>query len=90
MKLALQWFTQSKQPATGDRTQLSLMGWVEQASQFLVERLMTDAEPRVWYTSDADGCLLWHAYDPVTGRSFTDVSEAEMRAWIEQRYTAAC
>lgn len=98
MKLALQWLahrfdrptgrTQPKQTTSGDRAQPSLMKWVEQASQFIVERLVADAEPHVWYTCDADGRLWWHAHDPVTGRSLNHVSEAEMRAWIEQRYTA--
>jgi hypothetical protein len=64
------------------------MQWVEQVSQFIVQRLVADVEPHVWYTCDAEGRLWWHAHDPVTGRSLTHVSEAEMRAWIEQRYAS--
>lgn len=91
MKLALRWFGHQSwasfpQQDTFNQSNRSSMSWLEQAAQFFVQRLMADAEPRVWHTCDAEGYIWWHAHDPVTGRSLHDVSEAEMRAWIEQRY----
>ncbi|MBE9180655.1 hypothetical protein IQ268_19015 [Oculatella sp. LEGE 06141] len=46
------------------------------------------AEPHVWQETDRYGQLLWRAYDPRNGRSFTSDNESEMRSWIEQRYYA--
>ncbi|MGL5081429.1 MAG: hypothetical protein ACRC8A_08070 [Microcoleaceae cyanobacterium] len=40
---------------------------------------------RVWPSTDSNGMPLWNAYDPITGDSISDLSESEMRAWLEQR-----
>lgn len=90
MRLALRWFEQQwettpKQSAATHLKQLVLT-WLEQAAQRFVQRLMTDAEPQVWQTTDADGKRWWNAHDPATSRSLYNVPEAEMRAWLEQRY----
>lgn len=92
MKLALRWLghqqwdaTAPNQNASNDAKQ-TLLSWLERAAQSFMQRLVADAEPRVWYTCDAKANLWWHAHDPVTGRSLYDASEAEMRVWIEQRY----
>ena len=47
---------------------------------------MTDAEPQVWQTTDADGQRWRNAHDPATSRSLYNVPEAKMRTWLEQRY----
>ena len=67
----------------------TLFSWLERAARAFVQRLVADAEPQVWYTCDAEGNLWWHAYDPITGRSLYDASEAEIRVWIEQRHSSA-
>jgi len=51
----------------------------------IVDFFLGGNELRIWRTND-HGSSWWHAYDPVTGRSTSAHSEAEMRAWIEQRY----
>ena len=97
MKLALRWFgqLQVEQPqweATPQTDQAAvdvkqgLVAVLEQAAQGFVRRLLADAEPQVWQTTDANGNQWWSAHDPATGRSLYNVSEREMRAWIEQRY----
>ncbi|HEY9657785.1 MAG TPA: hypothetical protein V6C65_04915 [Allocoleopsis sp.] len=53
---------------------------------------LTDAcdaypEPQVWQKRDRQGHLCWHAYDPMTRRSFWCESEDEMRQWLEERYS---
>lgn len=45
-----------------------------------------DSEPRVWYDCDRMGNTWWSALDPVTGRTINQVSESEMRVWIERRH----
>lgn len=59
-------------------------------SQFwhrLIDAIFGTGELHVWHESDRSGNLLWHAYDPVSGKQFAG-SEDEIRQWIEQRYYA--
>ncbi|WOB43814.1 hypothetical protein HNI00_12095 [Thermoleptolyngbya oregonensis NK1-22] len=44
-------------------------------------------EPRVWRSQDGHGDVLWNAYDPKTGKSVNCVSEADLRVWLEARYS---
>ncbi len=43
-------------------------------------------EPQVWQTSDPYGRLSWCAYDPETGKTVENLSEQEVRIWLEGRY----
>lgn len=52
----------------------------------LVRTTSRDSEPRVWYSRDRMGNTWWSALDPVTGRTINQVSESEMRSWIERRH----
>lgn len=37
--------------------------------QYLVKALATSSELQVWQTTDrCNGCVCWHAYDPITKR----------------------
>lgn len=54
--------------------------------QRFINYLNTQNELQVWQSSDRDGHTWWNAYDPITGRTTKRNSEAEMRAWIEERY----
>lgn len=55
--------------------------------QHLLTTLTKDInELQVWQTSDRFGNTWWNAYEPTTGRSISLASEAEMRAWIDERY----
>jgi hypothetical protein len=42
-------------------------------------------ELQIWQNCDRLGQLRWSAYDPQTGKRINQVSETEMRAWLEQR-----
>ena len=75
--------------ANAAETNATLLNWLERVAQAFRRQLMVDAEPRVWYTCDAEGHLWWHAYEPMTRRSLYDASEAEMRVWLEQRHYSA-
>lgn len=53
-----------------------------------ISRYWTTApELRVWQSRTLRNRTMWNAYDPVTGDSISVGSEAEMRQWIEQRYS---
>ncbi|HEY9646183.1 MAG TPA: hypothetical protein V6C88_07435 [Chroococcidiopsis sp.] len=54
--------------------------------QTAIAHLSATDEPHVWRTEDANGQTLWHAYDPKTDQALNDVSEAEMRIWLEERH----
>lgn len=55
--------------------------------QNLLHTLLADHnEIQVWQKFDRHGNIYWKAYDPVTGKSFSSGSEADMCMWIEQLY----
>ena len=54
--------------------------------QKLVIILDNHQDLQVWHRVDRHGHTYWKAYDPVTGKSFSSGSEADICVWIEQRY----
>ena len=72
-------------PPEVDRSGTSLRARRQRIWQ-LVITTSRDSEPRVWYDRDCMGNTWWSALDPVTGRTINQVSESEMRAWIERRH----
>lgn len=53
----------------------------------LVKKLLADPnELQVWQKVDRYGNIYWQAYDPVTGKSFSSGSQADVCMWIEQLY----
>jgi len=52
-------------------------------------RFMTESttEPHIWTSRDHQGNLSWNGRDPLTGRRINHVSESELLAWLEQRYS---
>lgn len=62
----------------------SKLGW-QQLWQRLVDMLAHAHAPQVWQRLDRFGNCYWQAYDPATGRSTASGSEAEIRAWLEER-----
>ncbi|HIK55559.1 MAG TPA: hypothetical protein IGS37_10410 [Synechococcales cyanobacterium M55_K2018_004] len=59
---------------------------MRQVGRSLLRWLSGDSEPRVWQTCDRQGHTIWHLYDPATQGKTQFGSEAEVRAWLEQRY----
>lgn len=53
---------------------------------FVMWLLDNNKEIQVWQKSDRHGNIYWKAYDPVTDKSFSSGSEADISMWIEQRY----
>jgi membrane carboxypeptidase/penicillin-binding protein PbpC len=60
----------------------ALQTWLTRITQWLQAR----DEPRVTPRHDRQGNLYYQVYDPMTGRSASFGSEAEIRWWLEQRY----
>jgi hypothetical protein len=52
----------------------------------LAASLLRGNELQVEQRRDRRGNTWWQAFDPTTNESVSFGSEAEMRAWIEQRY----
>ncbi|NJL40333.1 MAG: hypothetical protein HC899_28995 [Leptolyngbyaceae cyanobacterium SM1_4_3] len=82
-------FSSSDCLTTGSR-QVMTRSWTENIRQFLIRWLVgREPELKVWRTSSQFEAnsqdSLWSAYNPATGQRINNVSEAEMRRWIEQR-----
>ncbi len=54
----------------------------------MVTALTDSSNLRVWASKDAAGQTVWNANDRITGRTIRDVSDSELRIWLEHRYTA--
>lgn len=67
------------------RSQLTFSLKLKQIWQFLVTTLKVKSELRVWPTCDRKGNIWWSAYEPTSGRSIHQISEAEMLTWIEKQ-----
>ncbi|MBH8553417.1 hypothetical protein I8751_13735 [Nostocaceae cyanobacterium CENA357] len=53
----------------------------------IVKTLLVDSqELQVLQRNDRYGNIYWQAYDPVTGKSFSSGSKADISMWIEQLY----
>jgi nitrite reductase/ring-hydroxylating ferredoxin subunit len=52
-------------------------------------RLIRSTELQVWQSQDANCEAHWSAYDPETGATVQDLTESEMRIWIERRHYLA-
>ncbi len=72
--------------AEAERSKPTLRTRLENIWQSLIERLTALPELRVWHTYDNEGNIWWSAHNPKTGRSICQISEEQMRVWIEQRY----
>ncbi|WP_416666018.1 hypothetical protein [Egbenema bharatensis] len=55
--------------------------------QSIKARLEPSAEPHVWQTQDEIGQPAWSAYDPKSGQTLRQVSEAVMRSWLESLHS---
>ncbi|NJL85413.1 MAG: hypothetical protein HC886_04690 [Leptolyngbyaceae cyanobacterium SM1_1_3] len=64
--------------------------WINQVfgsvAILLQKSLLQTTEVQVWQSRDRSGKLWWCAYDPATGRSLHQVTEAEICCWLERRY----
>ncbi|GAB4234849.1 MAG: hypothetical protein Kow00121_62530 [Elainellaceae cyanobacterium] len=85
------WFTTTfhREPAhsqqTRPETTTAKLHWGALWTRFINQVTQTP-EPHVWQHSDRHGHITWHAYDPMTDRSYSSGSEDEMRQWLEERY----
>jgi hypothetical protein len=59
---------------------------VKQFLQDFLAFLSGSEEPRIWIRRDRNGNKVYHAYDPVNNSSFSNISETELRSWLEERY----
>ncbi|MGB3404968.1 MAG: hypothetical protein WBA77_19950 [Microcoleaceae cyanobacterium] len=75
------WVKSSKNPQKFNRIRIGL----HQFFQYFFQALIDGEQPRVWQVSHR-GKSDWSGYDPVSGCRVSGLSEAEMQAWLEQRY----
>lgn len=63
-----------------------LLSRLKKLWQLLLKHLSQPTHLQVWHTYDQKGNIWWSAYDPLTRRSISQVSEDIMRVWIEKYY----
>ncbi|MBD2071303.1 hypothetical protein H6F93_27945 [Leptolyngbya sp. FACHB-671] len=71
-------------------SQVTTKNWAENIQQFLIHLLIgKEPEVQAWQNFQHSKAhpedILWSAYDPATGKGIYNVSEAEVRRWLEQR-----
>jgi len=54
--------------------------------QATVAHWKATSEPHVWRTQDQSGQEAWNAYDPASHRTVRQVSEHDLRVWLEERH----
>lgn len=59
--------------------------WWLRLGQHLINFLTSEPKPRIWLVR-RNGCEVWYAQDPRTGKIDTRYSEDEIRIWLEERY----
>lgn len=70
-----------------DTTLANLREFINGIWQGFLKRLLADPqELQVYQKVDRHGNKFWQAYDPMTGKSFSSGSEADVSMWIEQLY----
>jgi hypothetical protein len=55
--------------------------------QKIVAFFSNESKLKVRSTRDSRGEIWWHIYDPATNRSAILASEAEIRNWLDERYS---
>jgi hypothetical protein len=70
--------------------QVPVKSWTENIRQFMLHLLIKkESEVQVWRSAQQSEThpedISWNAYDPATGKRIDNVSEAEVRRWLEQR-----
>ncbi len=54
--------------------------------QTLLSKLYSSTDPHVWSTRNAAGETVWSAEDLTSRKTIYNISEVEMRVWLEERY----
>jgi hypothetical protein len=70
--------------------QVTAKSWTEAIRQLVIHLLIgKQPEIQVWKNFQHSAVhpedISWSAYDPTTGKRVNNVSEAEVRRWLEQR-----
>lgn len=87
MKSQLSWQAlQNLEARSQQNRPSSLWSKINDAWQTISAYLAASSEPHVWISQDAAGLTQWKAYDPMTRQAAEYSSEAEMRAWLEERH----
>lgn len=69
------------------KSTFNLTKTLQKVWQRAVDWAVRGDEIRVWKTQTSEGQTIWRLYDPISDRSTCFSSEAEVRIWLEQRYS---
>ncbi|MEB3282749.1 MAG: hypothetical protein VKK42_27905 [Lyngbya sp.] len=54
--------------------------------QKILNFLVGSSEPKIWQYQTKSGDVIWHIYDPRTGKTEQFISDQDVRVWIENQY----
>lgn len=61
--------------------------WFRRVSEFLVKAFNQRYEPKIEQIIDRKGNISWEVYDPNSQRTLWFYSEAEVRSWLDRRFS---
>lgn len=61
--------------------------WFKQFCEFLVKVLAQPYELKIEQIIDRKGNISWEVYDPTSQRTLWFYSEAEVRSWLDRRFS---
>jgi hypothetical protein len=64
----------------------NILNSLKQITAIFFNALVSKPEPKIWQKKDAEGNIIWHTYDPVSGYQARFDTEQEVRVWLEERY----
>ncbi|NEP18032.1 MAG: hypothetical protein F6J97_14190 [Leptolyngbya sp. SIO4C1] len=82
-----------QQPLPTPRSSRRMIGWqviqrwLLQIGQAAIAGLTQGSEPQISHHIRADGQTTWRIYDPYSDQSIICYSAAEVREWLEARYS---
>lgn len=68
------------------KTQFAIKAIFGKITTWLLSTLAPSNEPKIWFKTDRNGLVWWYIYDPVSNHRVCCSSQAEVLAWLEDRY----
>lgn len=66
--------------------QESLKSGAQKLSKELISLFTVSTEPVLWKSTDSQSQEVWSAYEESSGKRIQNLSEADMRIWLENRH----
>lgn len=86
LRYQLEWLDVAPSEPSKPSRVSSVSFWLGHIKHWLVGILCDRHDPQIWQKRDANGCLWWWVYDPITDERARFMTETEVMVWLESRY----